>query len=97
MNSVTPKGQIKEVALLFLKLGAFSFAGPAAYIAIMQREVARDRRWVDDQEFLDLVGATNIIPGPNATEMAIHLGLRRAAIKDSNPRSACEGRRVPHL
>jgi chromate transporter len=68
----------KEVALLFLKLGAFSFGGPAAYIAIMQRETVRNRNWVDDQTFLDLVGATNLIPGPNATEMAIHLGLRRA-------------------
>src|SRR5512134_1402577 len=44
----------------------------------MQRETVRRRKWLDDQEFLDLVGATNIIPGPNATEMAIHLGLRRA-------------------
>jgi chromate transport protein ChrA len=71
-------GTLKEVSLLFLKLGAFSFGGPAAYIAIMQRETVRNRKWVDDQTFLDLVGATNLIPGPNATEMAIHLGLRRA-------------------
>ncbi len=71
-------GAFKEVTLLFLRLGAFSFGGPAAYIAIMQRETVRNRHWVDDQEFLDLVGATNLIPGPNATEMAIHLGLKRA-------------------
>jgi chromate transporter len=71
-------GALREVSLLFLKLGAFSFGGPAAYIAIMQRETVRNRKWVDDQTFLDLVGATNLIPGPNATEMAIHLGLRRA-------------------
>ena len=69
---------LKEVSLLFLKLGAFSFGGPAAYIAIMQRETVRERRWIDDQDFLDLVGATNLIPGPNATEIAIHLGLKRA-------------------
>ncbi len=69
---------LKEVSLLFLRLGAFSFGGPAAYIAIMQRETVRNRHWVDDQEFLDLVGATNLIPGPNATEIAIHLGLKRA-------------------
>lgn len=66
-----------EVSLLFLKLGAFSFGGPAAYIAIMQRETVRKRHWLDDQEFLDLAGATNLIPGPNATEIAIHLGLKR--------------------
>jgi chromate transporter len=71
-------GALKEVSALFLKLGAFSFGGPAAYIAIMQRETVVRRRWLDDQEFLDLVGATNLIPGPNATEMAIHLGLKRA-------------------
>jgi len=73
-----PAAAFREVSLLFLKLGAFSFGGPAAYIAIMQRETVRNRHWVDDQEFLDLVGATNLIPGPNATEMAIHLGLKRA-------------------
>ncbi|MBI2848450.1 MAG: chromate efflux transporter [Chloroflexi bacterium] len=70
--------RLKEVSLLFLKIGATAFGGPAAYIAIMQREVVRRRRWLDDQQFLDLVGATNLIPGPNATEMAIHLGLKRA-------------------
>jgi len=73
-----PAAAFKEVSLLFLKLGAFSFGGPAVYIALMQRETVRKRHWVDDQEFLDLVGATNLIPGPNATEMAIHLGLKRA-------------------
>ncbi len=70
--------RLKEVALLFLKIGATAFGGPAAYIAIMQREVVRRRQWLDDQTFLDLVGATNLIPGPNATEMAIYLGLLRA-------------------
>src|SRR5512137_2104032 len=72
------RGTLKEVSLLFLKLGTFSFGGPAAYIAIMQRETVRKRRWLSDQDFLDLVGATNLIPGPNATEIAIHLGLIRA-------------------
>ncbi|MBI2852052.1 MAG: chromate efflux transporter [Chloroflexi bacterium] len=70
--------RLKEVALLFLKIGSTAFGGPAAYIAIMHREVVRRRAWMDDQRFLDLVGATNIIPGPNATEIAIHLGLVRA-------------------
>ncbi len=69
---------LKEVALLFLRMGATAFGGPAAYIAIMQRETVRRRHWLDDQSFLDLVGATNLIPGPNATEMALYLGLIRA-------------------
>lgn len=69
---------LKEVSLLFLRIGATAFGGPAAYIAIMQRETVRRRRWLDDQGFLDLVGATNLIPGPNATEMALYLGLVRA-------------------
>lgn len=70
--------RLREVALLFLKIGATAFGGPAVYIAIMQRETVRQRSWLDDQKFLDLVGATNLIPGPNATEMAIYLGLLRA-------------------
>jgi chromate transporter len=78
MNNHTLSHRLKEVVLLFLKIGAFSFGGPAAYIAIMQQETVRKRKWLDDQEFLDLVGATNLIPGPNATEMATHLGLLRA-------------------
>ena len=69
---------LKEVALLFLRLGATSFGGPAVYIAIMQRETVRNRHWLNDQEYLDMVGAANIIPGPNATEMALYLGLVRA-------------------
>ena len=69
---------LKEVALLFLKLGTFSFGGPAVYVALMHHETVRRRRWIDEQRFLDLVGATNLIPGPNAAEMAIHLGLIRA-------------------
>ncbi len=69
---------VKEVALLFLKLGCIAFGGPAAHIALMRDEVVRRRRWVDDQEFLDLVGATHLIPGPNSTELAIYLGHRRA-------------------
>jgi len=69
---------LREVALLFGRLGATAFGGPAVYIAMMHQEAVRRRRWMDDQRFLDLVGATNLIPGPNATEMAIHLGLLRA-------------------
>jgi chromate transporter len=66
-----------EIALLFLRLGATAFGGPAAHIALMQEEVVRRRRWVSSEEFLDLLGATQLIPGPNSTELAIHLGHRR--------------------
>jgi len=67
-----------EVAGLFLKLGITAFGGPAAHIAMMHDEVVKRRKWLSDQEFLDLLGATNLIPGPNSTEMAIHLGYLRA-------------------
>jgi chromate transporter len=72
------RGSLREVAGLFLKLGLIAFGGPAAHIALMRDEVVRRRRWVSDQHFLDLLGATNLIPGPNSTEMAIHLGFVRA-------------------
>ena len=67
-----------EVAGLFLKLGSIAFGGPAAHIAIMHDETVKKRKWLDDQQFLDLIGATNLIPGPNSTEMAIHVGFLRA-------------------
>ena len=67
-----------ELASLFLKLGTIAFGGPAAHIAMMEDEVVRRRRWLSREDFLDLLGATNLIPGPNSTEMAIHVGHRRA-------------------
>ncbi len=70
--------RLTEVALLFLKLGIIGFGGPAAHIAMMHDETVKRRRWLSNQAFLDLVGATNLIPGPNSTEMAIHLGFLRA-------------------
>jgi chromate transporter len=70
--------QLKELALLFFKLGVISFGGPAAHIAMIEDEVVRRRRWLSHDEFLDLLGATNLIPGPNSTEMAIHIGRRQA-------------------
>jgi chromate transporter len=68
----------REVAGLFLKLGVIGFGGPAAHIAMMRDEVVRRRGWIDDREFLELVGATNLVPGPNSTELAMHLGAWRA-------------------
>jgi len=68
---------LRELAALFLRLGTTAFGGPAAHIAMMEDEVVRRRQWMTHQEFLDLLGATNLIPGPNSTEMAIHIGYRR--------------------
>lgn len=66
------------MALYFLRLGFTAFGGPAVHIAMMEEEVVRRRRWLSREEFLDMLGATNLIPGPNSTEMAIHIGLVRA-------------------
>ena len=62
------------LSLLFLRLGTTAFGGPAAHIAMMEDEIVRRRRWLTYSEFLDLLGATNLIPGPNSTELAIHIG-----------------------
>jgi chromate transporter len=69
---------LQEVIVLFLRLGITAFGGPAAHIAMFRDETVERRKWVTDQHFLDLLGATNLIPGPNSTEMAIHLGFVRA-------------------
>jgi chromate transporter len=74
----TPPGRLAELARLFLKLGLIGFGGPAAHIAMMEEEVVERRQWLTREHFLDLVGATNLIPGPNSTEMAIHVGYLRA-------------------
>ncbi len=73
--------ELKEVAKLFLKLGTTAFGGPAAHIAMMRQEVVIKRGWLTEQHFLDLIGATNLIPGPNSTEMAIHIGQERGGWK----------------
>lgn len=75
------KTSLKELANLFLKLGLTAFGGPVAHIAMMQKEVVDKRKWMDHQHFMDLIGATNLIPGPNSTEMAIHIGHERAGWK----------------
>lgn len=68
---------LTELALLFVRLGATAFGGPAVHVAIMQEEVVVRRKWLTEERFLDLLGATNLIPGPNSTEMAIHIGFER--------------------
>jgi chromate transporter len=78
MKDIRLSERLKEVALLFFRLGATSFGGPAAYIGLMHHEIVVRRKWIDDQKFLDIMGAVNLIPGPNATEIAAHLGLIRA-------------------
>ncbi|UTX49539.1 chromate efflux transporter [Chryseobacterium sp. MA9] len=72
---------LKELAQLFLKLGITAFGGPAAHIAMMQQEVVVKKKWISEQHFLDLIGATNLIPGPNSTEMAIHIGYDKGGWK----------------
>ncbi len=72
--------KIGQLLVLFLKLGVTAFGGPAAHIAMMEDEVVTRRRWLTREQFLDLLGATNLIPGPNSTEMAIHIGFVRARI-----------------
>ncbi|MDR3749827.1 MAG: chromate efflux transporter [Acidobacteriota bacterium] len=69
---------LSEIALVFLKLGTTAFGGPAVHIAMMDEEFVRRRHWLTEQEFLDYLSAVNFIPGPNSTEMAIHIGHRRA-------------------
>lgn len=69
---------IKEVFLLFLKLGCIAFGGPAAHISMMEDEVVTKRKWMSRQHFLDMVGATNLVPGPNSTQMTMHCGHVRA-------------------
>jgi chromate transporter len=75
------KNNLKEIAKLFLKLGIIGFGGPAVHIAMMQDEVVVKKKWLTEQHFLDLIGATNLIPGPNSTEMAIHIGHEKAGWK----------------
>lgn len=72
--------RIKEIATVFFKLGCVAFGGPAAHIAMMDKEIVEKRKWMDREHFLDLIGATNLIPGPNSTEMTMHCGHERGGI-----------------
>jgi len=83
------KKELRQLFRLFLRLGLTAFGGPAAHIAMMQREVVDKRRWMDHEHFLDLVGATNLIPGPNSTEMAIHIGHERGGWRGLLIAGAC--------
>jgi len=77
-DSDKPRDALREVIGLFGRLGLTAFGGPAVHIAMMEDEAVRRRGWVSAQHFPDLVGATNLIPGPNLAEMAMHLGFERA-------------------
>lgn len=74
------KNSVTELIGLFLKLGIIAFGGPAAHIVMMEEEVVNRRKWITREHFLDLVGVTNLIPGPNSTEMAIHIGYIRGGL-----------------
>jgi chromate transporter len=74
------RGDLRDVIRLFLRLGFTAFGGPAVHIAMMRDEAVRRRRWLSEQEFLDLLGVANLIPGPTSTEMAIYLGYRQAGV-----------------
>ena len=80
LETATRSQRIKELAKLYFRLGLTSFGGPAAHIAMMEDEVVTRRKWLTRESFVDLIGATNLIPGPNSTEMAIHVGFMRAGI-----------------
>src|SRR5271170_2602623 len=72
------KGSLVELAFFFLRLGTTAFGGPAAHIAVMEDELVRRKKWLSREKFLDLLGASNLIPGPSSSELAIHIGYLRA-------------------
>jgi chromate transporter len=80
---------LRELARLFLKLGVTAFGGPAVHIGLMQHEVVERRRWLSREEFMDLVGAVNLIPGPNSTELTMHIGYHRAGVPGLIVAGAC--------
>lgn len=84
-----PPTSLRELAGLFLRLGTVAFGGPAAHIAMMEDEVVGRRGWMTREQFLDLLGATNLIPGPNSTEMAIHVGYTRRGLPGLLVAGAC--------
>ncbi len=75
------RGRLASLAWLFIKLGFVAFGGPAAHIAMLEQEVVSRRRWLTREHFLDLISVTNLIPGPNSTEMVLHVGYERAGVR----------------
>ncbi len=88
-NPAARRDALRELALLFLRLGTVAMGGPAAHIAMMEDEVVRRRRWMTHERFLDMLGICNLIPGPNSTEMAIHIGQLRAGFAGLIVAGAC--------
>ena len=80
-SGASQSSELRELTALFLRLGLTAFGGPAAHIALMEDEVVRRRGWMTHDAFLDLLGATNLIPGPSSTEMALHIGHARAGAR----------------
>ncbi len=78
LSPAQQRQRLVELAQVFLRLGAIAFGGPAAHVAMMDDEVVKRRQWLNRETLLDLIGITNLIPGPNSTELAIHIGYRRA-------------------
>ncbi len=89
MQELSESKKLKEVAQVFFKLGCIAFGGPAAHVAMMEDEVVTKRKWMTQEHFLDLMGATNLIPGPNSTEMTMHCGHERAGWKGLFVAGAC--------
>ena len=89
LPSPTEPGRLGALARLFLKLGFVAFGGPAAHIAMLEDEVVERRGWLSRQHFLDLIGATNLVPGPNSTEMVMHVGYERAGWRGLFVAGAC--------
>ncbi|PSB28192.1 chromate transporter [Stenomitos frigidus ULC18] len=81
LNGVQRQQRLSELAIVFLKLGTIAFGGPAAHIAMMDDECVKRRQWLSQEKLLDLLGITNLIPGPNSTELAVHIGYDRAGWK----------------
>jgi len=88
-TTTTRRDALWELAVLFLRLGTLAMGGPAAHIAMMEDEVVRRRRWMTHERFLDMLGVCNLIPGPNSTEMAIHIGQLRAGFAGLVVAGAC--------
>ncbi|MGX5691419.1 chromate efflux transporter [Arcticibacter tournemirensis] len=89
MEEAEKRRRLAELARIFLWLGCVGFGGPAVHIAMMEEELVRKRKWLSEEHFLDLVGATNLIPGPNSTEMTMHIGRERAGWKGLIVAGAC--------